>query len=97
MKKFPLVFEENCNYGFRRNLFGLRSLGLSIATLGTAAIAVLIFGHLRSRVPLTPLIIPFGLINAIALLLWLFWIKADWVRISADAYAERLLETLDDL
>ena len=33
-KKFPLVFEENCNYGFRRNLLGLKPLGLFIAAVG---------------------------------------------------------------
>lgn len=96
-KKFPLVFEENCNYGFRRNLLGLRPLGLFIAILGTGAIVVLILGHLLSHMPLTPLLVLLGLLNAIALLLWIFWITPNWVRTSADAYAERLLEAIDEL
>ena len=29
--KFPMVFEENCNYGFRRNMHGMRVVGLAIS------------------------------------------------------------------
>ncbi len=29
--RFPLVFQENVNYGFRRNLWGLRPIGLAVA------------------------------------------------------------------
>ena len=31
--KFPLVFAENANYGFRRNLWGLRPIGTPIAVV----------------------------------------------------------------
>jgi hypothetical protein len=30
----PLVFQENCNYGFRRNLLGMRTFGLITSSLG---------------------------------------------------------------
>ena len=29
--RFPLIFAENTNYGFRRNLWGLKPIGVSIA------------------------------------------------------------------
>src|SRR2546426_4811456 len=41
-KKFPLVFEENCNYGLRRNLWGMKPIGIAIATLGIAAVGVIL-------------------------------------------------------
>ena len=42
-KDFHLVFEENRNYGFRRNLRGTRPLGIVVAAagLGTCVIAAL--------------------------------------------------------
>ena len=94
-QKFPLVFEENCNYGFRRNLWGMKPLGLTLAVIGTIVVAILISNRLWLQVPVTPLIVLFGLANVAALLLWLFWITPKWVLIPADAYAERLLETID--
>lgn len=32
--KFSLVFEENCNYGFRRNLWGMKRIGIITTVFG---------------------------------------------------------------
>jgi hypothetical protein len=32
--KFSLLYEENCNYGFRRNLLGMKLLGIITSSLG---------------------------------------------------------------
>jgi hypothetical protein len=94
---FPLVFEENANYGFRRNMLGLRPWGLAIALLTLAAsIALMVlssgsFGHRAAR---------WSLPAAISLILAVFWWRAvtpEWVRVPADAYAERLIESIDAL
>ena len=37
-RKCPLVFEENCDYGFRRNLLGVRPWGIVATALGLAAV-----------------------------------------------------------
>jgi hypothetical protein len=37
------------------------------------------------------------LVNAALLAVWVFVITPAWVRIAADAYAERLLESIDTL
>lgn len=43
-KMFPIVYEENVNYGFRRNLLGLKPTGAAIAVVGSlAAIAAYTF------------------------------------------------------
>jgi hypothetical protein len=42
-KKFPLVFGENVAYGFRRNLFGLKTLGLGLNAIVVAACLVLLW------------------------------------------------------
>lgn len=83
-EKFPLVFKEICNYGFRRNLYGLRSYGAVAAVLGVAAsVPTSAFGPLA--------------LNLLALLLWFSVVTPTWVRVAADAYAERLLATPDHL
>jgi len=41
-KKFSLVFEENINYGFRRNLCGMKSIGITTAALGVLGVGGLV-------------------------------------------------------
>jgi len=91
-KRFPLLFEENVNYGFRRNCLGLRRYGIGVCVVvGMAAVALLIVGSGSLGSRLTdwswPLAAAFGL--------GAFWLKVvtpDWVRLPADAYARRLFE-----
>jgi hypothetical protein len=81
---FPLVAAENAEYGFRRNLFGLRGLGLATATVTLAASAVLLVdGHTRFVLP--------AVASIIAISSWRWVISPEWVRLAADRYAERLL------
>lgn len=95
-KRYPLVFRENVNYGFRRNLYAMRCVGLFIA-----ALAVIASGS--SAVILTNAggISPFAwtctAINALLLALWIFRFNSTWVRLPAFAYAERLLETCEGI
>lgn len=42
-KKFPLLFGENVAYGFRRNLFGLKLLGLALNAIVVIACLVLLW------------------------------------------------------
>lgn len=96
-KTFPLVFEENCNYGFRRNLWGMKPVGILTAALGTGSVAVLIALHFLKGTALQPLSYVGGVINLILLVGWITWFTPAWVRIAAEAYAERLLAACDSL
>ncbi|WP_045877678.1 hypothetical protein [Pseudofrankia sp. DC12] len=96
--EFPLVFKENCNYGFRRNMLGLRPFGLS-ATLAALIGAAVV---LALRGMSVTLISPLGfaavvLFSLAALVLWRRVVTPDWVKVAADAYADRLLETTETL
>ena len=91
-KRFPLIYKENVNYGFCRNLFFLRKLGVFTSIIG--ALVALAAGwskfstggeHLEAWV--------YAVINGFILCLWLFIVTKDWVKIPAFAYAERLLES----
>jgi hypothetical protein len=94
-KKFPLVFEENCNYGFRRNLWGMRKWAIVINIMGIVAC----IPHLKSVSSGTEGAMAYGAVGCIVclLLFWLFVCTSDWVRTIADAFAERLLASGDIL
>jgi hypothetical protein len=93
-KSFPLVFEENCNYGFRRNLWGMKPLGIFTAVAGSLTI---LSGVILRLVPLQPLPILCGTLDILFVVIWVGWITPSWVRIAADSYAERLLAVCDSL
>ncbi len=93
-KRFPLLFEENCNYGFWRNLWGLRPIGIAAAVLGSAAVALLIYRH--------DFLVDFktaaaGGINFLFLIGWIFLVRHNLVRMAAVSYSDRLLATCEEL
>ncbi len=97
-EKFNLIFEENCNYGFRRNLWGMKPLGIILSILGILAagiVAAMSFFVWKTAFPLSA--IACGVGNFILLILWLFLFTPNWVKIAADAYAERLLDACENL
>ncbi|MFF9627079.1 hypothetical protein [Streptomyces griseosporeus] len=95
--QFRLIFLENCHYGFRRNMLGVRTIGLttSLAVSGMAVVAVAAsyYGMLAWK-------IGFVLVAVVGLTLSVFWwrvVNSEWVRSAAEDYAERLLDALDVL
>jgi len=94
-KKFPLVLKENVNYGFLRNLWGLKPFGLVVSALGTSACLLRLWLTYANSQVLSPDSLGGALISLALFVVWLFWITPDTVRVAADAYAERLLEACD--
>ena len=82
--KFPLVFEENCNYGFRRNMYGMRLIGLSVASICATALGFSIYRLTSSHqfVPVISLVLEAA--NVVMILVWLFWVNEAAVRRGAD-------------
>ncbi len=98
-KEYPLIFKENINYGFRRNLWGLRSAGIIITILcfvGNYAFHAVFHGWDDIGSFSEPFYISESALTLI-LFIWGFIINDEWVRIPAFAYAERLLEAIDRL
>ena len=90
-KTYPLIFQELVNYGFRRNLWGMKAIGIAIATLSIALqVGLAMFALLgKGRQPGAG-DMAFLLVDVFMLGCW-FLITPNWVRIAAEAYADRLL------
>lgn len=96
-KQFPLLFAENVNYGFRRNLWAMKPFGALFSFGGLAACALYFWLYRESFRLISVEAAAGAAINLALLLFWLLWVTQSWVRIAADAYADRLLETCDEL
>ena len=110
MTKFPLVFVENTNYGFRRNLWGLRPIGAPIAVGLTLVLWILLLLTIWGRpwpdprwdVFVNPdsvvvIRITVAAVSTILATFWMFWVKPSWVKTVADTYATRLMESVQTL
>jgi len=86
-----LIRSENTSYGFRRNVWGLRPVGVVLSLAGTVAAALAFLGPCG-----TTWVVP-GIINLLLSVFWLVRVNPDWVRIAADAYAQRLVASADSL
>ena len=96
-EKYRLVYAENVNYGFRRNLWGMKPVGIAVAILGVIGAGVPVVRALNADGAVPTVAIAAMVLNAVLLLLWLFWITPSWVRVAAEAYAQRLLESCGTL
>jgi len=96
-KKFALLFQENVAYGYRRNVWGLRALGTIASILSLVACGSRLYVAHSSTGNIDEALGGGAAFAAIMLLLWLFRFNGDWVRVPADAYAERLAESVETL
>ena len=95
-KKHPLVFEENINYGFHRNILALKPIAIAINLLCIGCILLgtylqhhmLTFTDVRSVAALS--------IPLVMLLFWVFLVSPDWVKSIAYAYARALFASCDN-
>ena len=104
------MFAENINYGFRRNLWGLKPYGLIFAILAAIASWGLFFSSVgfppaeswldnvvRNPDGVTITRLVGSLFNTVVIAVWFLVITPEWVRTTAEAYAQRLLASVDTL
>ncbi len=101
-----LVAKENATYGFRRNLLGLKTVGMTLAGATVLAASVfLVLSHSGAISPssiralmldqaLVGLALAFGLV---ATFTWVAIVTKRWVRQAGDAYARALLASCETL
>jgi nucleoside phosphorylase len=89
----PLVVAENRNYGFRRNLLGLKPWGISLTCISLAATLALT-GSAHGW-PAASLPVLVAAADVALLVIWLAVVRGAWVRDAAWIYAERLIDHID--
>lgn len=91
-KKFRFVFNENCAYGFCRNMYGLRPFVLSISLIATGISLGMAFYHWHTtrQSPLIDLVYAVGFMGFAAL--WCVVVSRALVKQAAYDYAKRLLD-----
>ena len=96
--KFKLIFIENCYYGFRRNLWGLKPLGLTITSASALAIALRLWKeyNLNSNSLLIETT-SFFVLSLLMFLSWTFCINSNWVESAANKYAQALIDSCDNI
>ncbi|WP_009980182.1 hypothetical protein [Burkholderia pseudomallei] len=97
-KRFSLLAAENAAYGFRRNGYGIRWLGLAVCALTAACSVGLAYLHsspsfmVAMAQPGT--VVQFALAVALSLV-WLFYFREGMVRDAAFAYARELIRSCE--
>ena len=93
--KFKMLFDENIDYGFRRNLLALKIPALVVLAAVLVMNAALIILNVRtwSTQAMAGLVLEAGLLGLGWL--WIAVIKKSFVDDAADSYARRLLAQLE--
>jgi hypothetical protein len=94
-KKFPLVFKGLVEYGFRRNLLGLKPFGIIIAIASLSGAAWSTYANWSPEEPPAIAIVA-GLITAGLLVSWAMWVTEYAVKLAANRYARFILEAALD-
>jgi hypothetical protein len=93
-KKYPRVRQELIAYGFARDLWGMKLIGLALC-VGSAALEFAAIALMGNHPPGMPLVAVAGLATLAFAAVWVWAITPSWVRVHANAYAKALLETCE--
>ena len=94
--KYPLIFEENVNYGFRRNFWAMKPVALfiSIGSLAASAGGIAVHWYRDSQYPSVEVVVTTALVG-IYILLVIILVRPQWVRIPAVGFARQLVAACD--
>ncbi|MEA3207883.1 MAG: hypothetical protein QOE70_940 [Chthoniobacter sp.] len=95
-KRFPFVYRDNVNYGFCRNLYGLKPVGIAFSLVALAASGYVLWQATKAKtelfLPVSYLVMASG-----SVAFWSLVVTPAWVRIPAMNYAQHLFEALEIL
>lgn len=99
--QFKMVLAENINFGFRRNLLGLRWYGFWLAVAALIIIigdhSILTWGGAKAwqfdMLDLRPSAKSAILITVCTAWIFFFIVKDDWVKLAGNAYAKQLVKS----
>jgi len=96
-EKFGLLHASNIDYGFRRNLWGLKFFGILLASLGSAAALGRAVWSAKSAHVIDWIALAAMIINISLLIVWIRIVSKDWVKITAVSFGVQLLAASDVL
>lgn len=101
-ERFRLIFEENINYGFRRNIWALKPLALVVDGILITAIPTTVVIFSTDSITSTLQAIDkttwaAALFTLVHMLVFAVKVRSDWVRTTANAYSQQLLAACDIL
>ena len=101
-ERFGLLFRENINYGFRRNIWALRPWAFGLEAIAVVVVGVAALDSWAGNLATTAQSIGVEWWASLVLivlhaLFFAFKIRKGWVRIAAEAYAQQLLAACDVL
>jgi hypothetical protein len=95
--KFNLLFKENISYGFRRNLWGMKSWALILIVICFIFHFYFASNYFVDFNTFSKKDIGLFVFLLATTFFWFFRVTKEWIKLVAFAYAERLYETLNDL
>jgi hypothetical protein len=96
-EQFPLIFAELVSYGFRRNLWGMKSVGIVLTLISMLVVLWRIYPNFLQLEGVRPAVPIAIILDVIFLTLWILRVRPKWVKTTADAYALQLLSACDRL
>lgn len=101
-QRFDLIFRENINYGFRRNIWALKPWALAGSTIAIGLVVALETatwtGELVTTIQDIEIVVwASTLLTIIHFLFFAIVIRRSWVRVPGEAYAQQLLAACDML
>lgn len=95
-KKFPLLYQDNINYGYSRNMLGIKPLGVIISIFSLILNFYSLYSlNYESITEVTIRIIISIIISSFFIIIWIFFVNEKWVKSTAEAYARTLLSTCE--
>lgn len=95
-QKYYLLYKENVSYGFRRNLWAMKGIAITIILLCLALhvwFATFQFSVFNVFETKDIALVAFLFLTLLA---WIFVVTVDWIKMIAFSYAERLFEALNE-
>lgn len=94
---FGLIFAENVNYGFRRNLWGMKPYALTFTVLSVCMVLTQVIPYWEDFSGIKPVAWVALVLDISFLSVWIFHIKPEWIRVTSEAYALQLISACDQL
>ena len=94
--KFPLIAEENTNFGFSYNLLGLKAYGITVSSIGVICNIILMYLFFTDSISIDirGILVSF-IIHLLFLLIWVFIITKKLLVSSGQKYPRPLLSPCD--